>query len=416
MNEHEEKTLVQVFSSSEIMNSTEVIQGAMLDDVLGNNFKPVQNLTLIDCDDRYYWNNWYEPRTLSEMMMAFATILTFFRCLATLRVFASIGPNTGALMRMIRDVIKVSVFFILLLVSFGTAMLELFRYYGYYYTTAFETVPLGDTSDGNNSLKKYEIYDHLSNYCARNFENEIRCQERLNKSLTLKSCLEEKGVVLEISQGSLSALWVLFWAALDITDADSFSVLDCYPTHTSTETAMRILVASFSVMSVVILINMVIAIMTQTYGDSTFEKVKEWNYIRASVFIRYLRNQWPLPVPMNLVPNFNYYYFQKTDDNHNNPLIQNRNTSGSCKDSQDTETDIDTKYSQTVNLLQYRYIHTESNNKPEWASNLIDSKFIPTIIDQPYVLKPDIKPKETWRIDFDKADRNVSERKKSAEK
>lgn len=466
-----------LIQQSQMLNDTVDASSTDLVTLIQNNFQPgnLSDISLLNCDDRIYWEN-FEPRKYSEICMGFAASLTFVRCLGILRVFESIGPNTGALMRMSRDVLQVVIFFALLLLSFSAAMLELYGYYGHI---------------NENS------HDHLTEFCQKqaNLDNNL-CQNRSEDVSAFTTCVLGKEVVLDISSGLLSSLWVLFWAALDITDSGDFSVLDCYNnisvSEKLTNLAMNFLLACFSVISVVVLINMVIAMMTKSYDDSTKELQKEWVYSRASVFIRYLRGQWPQPVPMNLIPDFNYYLtrcfcnpftacqnpgdkekafepnknvyrtnstfdyqstarqssrkpqtqsdeekislratlrhersvkglFQalKTNSFLKSPLptkieinpettnlpksrqrlstISMKSTNSTCSSSNSSSVSeksdnylqySNSKYRKTVNTLQYRYIYTKSN-KVEWMDKSDWLGHIPTIQNNPYVLKPD---------------------------
>ena len=343
---------------------------------------PQSHMVILDpsCRDRTTWHI-YEPRFISEACMSLSATMVFIRVLSLLRTFKTIGPNQTALWKMARDIGRVSIFFILLLISFSTATIELYRYY-------------------------YEVHHE---------ESKIGSEEH--------KCLEGQETVRSIGSNILTAMGLLFWASLDFTDNGDYKLSQCemYGNHMIPDYVMQVLIGVFSVLSVIVMVNMVIAMMTKTYESSTQNLKQEWYFNRATVFIRYIRHEWPRPVPMNLLPDLSYHWtklyykiFRKRSSIYFPEKEKKRWKSGSeTTGYSDMETSPlyseiyeqrekfalnarNKRYLETLRLLQDRYkIKKRESNQSGWIleSSVEDNPFqnLPQINDN---LRPDMNPNQ----------------------
>ena len=335
------------------------------------------------CRDRTKWNL-YEPRFISEACMSLSATMVFIRVLSLLRTFKSIGPNQTALWKMSRDIGRVSIFFILLLISFSTATIELYRYY-------------------------YEVHNN---------KHKIGSEEH--------ACLEDSQVVRSIGSNIFKASGLLFWASLDFTDNGDYSISNCpmYENHVIPDYVMQVLIGVFSVLSVIVMVNMVIAMMTKTYENSTQNLKQEWYFNRATVFIRYIRHEWPRPVPMNLLPDLSYhwtkFYYRffrsRTSIHFETPKKSRSVKSGKSEyyseKSGFTETSPlhseifeqrekfalnarNKRYLETLNLLQDRYkIKKRETQKPGWIENMAHENPFSNLPQINNELRPDMNPNQ----------------------
>jgi len=73
------------------------------------------------------------------------------------------------------------------------------------------------------------------------------------------------------------------------------------------------IIATFSMLMVIVLVNLLIAMMSKTYDTFADEDVREhkWLFYKSQVWLTYLRQEYVMPVPFNILPNF-YEFFAKT--------------------------------------------------------------------------------------------------------
>ena len=70
------------------------------------------------------------------------------------------------------------------------------------------------------------------------------------------------------------------------------------------------LMGLFHISIIFILLNMLIAMMTESFDETNQNKDAEWKFYRTDIWIRFIRQDFGDPPPMNLLPNF-YKLYEK---------------------------------------------------------------------------------------------------------
>ena len=95
-----------------------------------------------------------------------------------------------------------------------------------------------------------------------------------------------------------------FWVMLDGPSDDGLS--DCFGFHGLTFTVGYLLMATFSLMVIIVLVNLLIAMMSKTH-DSVCDKgirETEWSFHMMNLWVKFIRRDFVAPIPMNILPHF----------------------------------------------------------------------------------------------------------------
>ena len=208
------------------------------------------------------WSN-NDPRLISVGFLACFYVLVFLRVLGFTRTNRTLGPLRITLSKMLGDVINFFVIFTLIMFAFGIGLSELFWYYG--------------TTLGARAL------------CLKANDTGGNCDE---------------DPIFPFS-GLWSSLKNLFWALFGYLDPHALLLNGSHP---YIEVLGILLVAAFHVAVILVLLNMLIAMMTKSFEVTSENEELEWRFYRAVIWIRFIRGDYTIPAPMNLIPNFYYFY------------------------------------------------------------------------------------------------------------
>ncbi|XP_033109678.1 short transient receptor potential channel 3-like [Anneissia japonica] len=197
--------------------------------------------------DRKCWDP-QDPVFLAEGLYALANVISFTRVTEVLAASEFLGPLQISLGRMLGDILRFGIVFGLVLVAFLCAMYNLYWYYP------------------------------ISGISGREVENAF---------------------------GSISNTFLtLFWALFGLVGKDNPIVLssvdDSY--YTITKIVGTILFALYHVVMVLVMLNMLIAMMSNSYQEIENDEDVEWKFARAQLWISYFDNSATLPIPFNLIP------------------------------------------------------------------------------------------------------------------
>lgn len=197
-----------------------------------------------------------EPRLLSTGFLALCYILALFRLLSYSRNSKILGPQLIALAKMIVNIVQFVTFFLLLLFSFSLSLTELYWQDG--------------TPDGI-----FEICGNTSRYQGE-------CKVAVSLS-TVGGSLKE-----------------LFWSIFGYLDFNNLLVFT--PNSFDSYIAIQLL-AIYHVSVVIVLVNMLIAMMTQSFENTNEKRDEEWKFHRTALWIRFIKTDVSPPPPMNLIRN-----------------------------------------------------------------------------------------------------------------
>ncbi|XP_053328754.1 short transient receptor potential channel 5 [Spea bombifrons] len=199
---------------------------------------------------REEWDMWH-PTLIAEALFAISNILSSLRLISLFTANSHLGPLQISLGRMLLDILKFLFIYCLVLLAFANGLNQL---YFYYETSASEE--------------------------PKNCKG-IRCEKQNNAFSTLFETLQS-----------------LFWSV--------FGLLNLYVTnvkarHEFTEFVGATMFGTYNVISLVVLLNMLIAMMNNSYQLIADHADIEWKFARTKLWMSYFDEGGTLPPPFNII-------------------------------------------------------------------------------------------------------------------
>ncbi|KAI3376093.1 hypothetical protein L3Q82_016619 [Scortum barcoo] len=200
---------------------------------------------------REEWEMWH-PTLIAEALFAIANIFSSLRLISLFTANSHLGPLQISLGRMLLDILKFLFIYCLVLLAFANGLNQLYFYY--------ET----KASEEHNNCKG------------------IRCERQNNAFSTLFETLQS-----------------LFWSI--------FGLLNLYVTnvkarHEFTEFIGATMFGTYNIISLVVLLNMLIAMMNNSYQLIADHADIEWKFARTKLWMSYFDEGGTLPPPFNIIP------------------------------------------------------------------------------------------------------------------
>uniref|UniRef100_A0AAY4D108 Transient receptor ion channel domain-containing protein n=1 Tax=Denticeps clupeoides TaxID=299321 RepID=A0AAY4D108_9TELE len=200
---------------------------------------------------REEWEMWH-PTLIAEALFAIANIFSSLRLISLFTANSHLGPLQISLGRMLLDILKFLFIYCLVLLAFANGLNQLY----FYYETQAADEP---------------------NHCKG-----IRCEKQNNAFSTLFETLQS-----------------LFWSI--------FGLLNLYVTnvkarHEFTEFVGATMFGTYNVISLVVLLNMLIAMMNNSYQLIADHADIEWKFARTKLWMSYFDEGGTLPPPFNVIP------------------------------------------------------------------------------------------------------------------
>ncbi|XP_078684353.1 transient-receptor-potential-like protein [Branchiostoma floridae x Branchiostoma belcheri] len=202
-----------------------------------------------------------DPTLISEGLFAVANVFSFFRVIYLFQTNPHLGPLQITLGCMLLDIGKFLSVFFLIMASFAVGFSQL---YGFYRDT--------EVCEGDGGQKI--------------------CQGNPTEFLTFDAAF-------------LTLFWSLFkligQEALDMQEKNAFLV-----------STGSLLLGAYQIAAVVILLNQLIATMTDSYQDIDAHADMEWKYARTKLWLSYFDDGTTLPPPYNIIvtPKSIYYFLK----------------------------------------------------------------------------------------------------------
>ncbi|XP_035010314.1 short transient receptor potential channel 4b [Hippoglossus stenolepis] len=194
------------------------------------------------------WEMWH-PTLVAEALFAIANIFSSLRLICLFTANSHLGPLQISLGRMLLDILKFLFIYCLVLVAFANGLNQLY----FYYETE-EAVCKG-----------------------------IRCKDQNNAFSTLFETLQ-------------SLFWSVFGLInLHVTDMNGTD-------HQFTEFVGSTMFGTYSVISQIVLLNMLIAMMNNSYQHIADHADIEWKFARTKLWMSYFEEGGTLPSPFNIIP------------------------------------------------------------------------------------------------------------------
>uniref|UniRef100_A0A2H1W321 SFRICE_007723 n=1 Tax=Spodoptera frugiperda TaxID=7108 RepID=A0A2H1W321_SPOFR len=211
--------------------------------------------------DRKYWNQ-HDPTLLAEGTFCLATIIAFFRLMFLCQLNYHLGPLQVSLGKMTIDIYKYIIIFAIIISAFTAGLARFYQYY-----------------DG----MVYEDEFGMKTVQVASFTSLTDTLNTLFWALFCMAPLESADVVLENTRDPRS---------MDKMHENR---------HAYTERIGYFCFGCFEVISVIVVLNMLIATMSNTFQRVTDNVDIEWTFGKTEVYIDYML-QTTLPSPFNLIP------------------------------------------------------------------------------------------------------------------
>ncbi|KAL0994881.1 hypothetical protein UPYG_G00128700 [Umbra pygmaea] len=203
------------------------------------------------CKPRSHWDMWH-PTLVAEAVFAIANIFSSLRLISLFTANSHLGPLQISLGRMLLDILKFLFIYCLVLLAFANGLNQLYFYY--------ET----QASEEKDRCKG------------------IRCVEQNNAFSTLFETLQS-----------------LFWSIFGLI---SLYVTNVNADHQFTEFVGATMFGTYNIISLVVLLNMLIAMMNNSYQHIADHADIEWKFARTKLWMSYFEEGGTLPSPFNIVP------------------------------------------------------------------------------------------------------------------
>eukprot|EP00079_Xenopus_tropicalis_P012550 XP_002939629.2 PREDICTED: short transient receptor potential channel 4 [Xenopus tropicalis] len=192
----------------------------------------------------------FHPTLVAEAVFAIANIFSSLRLISLFTANSHLGPLQISLGRMLLDILKFLFIYCLVLLAFANGLNQLYFYYE---------------------------ADAKSSDCKG-----IRCEKQNNAFSTLFETLQS-----------------LFWSIFGLIN---LYVTNVDPKHEFTEFVGATMFGTYNVISLVVLLNMLIAMMNNSYQLIADHADIEWKFARTKLWMSYFEEGGTLPTPFNIIP------------------------------------------------------------------------------------------------------------------
>ncbi|XP_054261415.1 transient-receptor-potential-like protein [Macrosteles quadrilineatus] len=202
----------------------------------------------------------FDPQLIAEGLFAAANVLSALKLVHMFSINPHLGPLQISLGRMVIDIVKFFFIYSLVLFAFACGLNQLLWYFAELERRKCYSLP-GEMAD----------WDNHGDSCTkwRSFGN-----------------------VFEASQS-------LFWASFGMVGLDSFDLMGI---KTYTRFWGLLMFGSYSVINVIVLLNLLIAMMSNSYALIEQHSDTEWKFARTKLWMSYFEESATLPPPFNIFP------------------------------------------------------------------------------------------------------------------
>ncbi|XP_077983378.1 short transient receptor potential channel 4-like [Glandiceps talaboti] len=196
------------------------------------------------------------PILVADGIFALAKVISFLRVIRLTVVHLQVGPMQISLGRMTYDIVRFLSIFTLVWFAFSVGLNQLYFHYG---------------------------------------ESDIPPCELANSGRQCKPPY----------QTLVQATLTLFWTLFGLSDLSSLKIIGM--DHWFTEMVGQTLYALYHVIAIVVLLNILIAMMSNTYTQIEQDADIEWKYSRSRLWLRYYDKSSALAPPFNMFPTWDTF-------------------------------------------------------------------------------------------------------------
>nr|XP_006816594.1 PREDICTED: short transient receptor potential channel 4 [Saccoglossus kowalevskii] len=250
-------------------------------------------------ESRAGWSG-YDPDLVAEAVFAMANIISVLRLINIVVISKQVGPLQISLWKMFYDIVRFLAIFGFVLLAFAVGLTQLYKFYS---------------------------------------------------SLTILECRHEQALSSCYSgfTSLTSTIRALFWTLFGVSALEKLEVT---ANHPFTEIVGEIAYALYGIAAVIILLNALIAMMSNTYTRIEENSDREWKYSRAQLWMSFFEGGATVPPPFNIIPSVkSIYYRMKSLIYACCPRLQRKRT----KKQWDKIADLERRYEEVIQQLVSRY-------------------------------------------------------------
>ncbi|KAI8505308.1 hypothetical protein Bbelb_174170 [Branchiostoma belcheri] len=223
---------------------------------------------------RFRWET-YDMTLIAEALTSVGGVVAFLRLIKLFTMERFLGPMSLSMRNMVKDILKFLIIFFVMVIAFSSGLNELYGFYG----------------------------DAVEHMCSQS--------DNATSPLVYTTCTQ-KNAFGHFSDSFSELFWSLFGLGskdtLDLSISDSSNTDGKFIEHTLTMYIGQSLYGLYMVVAVVVLLNMLIAMMSNSYQAIVDNETTEWRFEVTKLMLRYIRDDTTLPVPFNLIPTPKFIY------------------------------------------------------------------------------------------------------------
>nr|XP_022328099.1 short transient receptor potential channel 3-like [Crassostrea virginica]XP_022328100.1 short transient receptor potential channel 3-like [Crassostrea virginica] len=201
--------------------------------------------------DRFYWDS-LDPHNVADGMFAMANVISFCRVTHVLHAYELFGPMQISLTKMIGDILKFAVIFLVVFVAFLVGLHNLYWYYPKETRQFIEFIPNNITTSAEKAF------------------------------------------------GFPTTFHTVFWSLFSLGEPTAVE-LGAF-NHYFTQNVGYWIFGAYNIATVIVLLNMLIAMMSRSFEKIQEEADTEWKFARSKIYMEFIKNSNELPVPFNIFP------------------------------------------------------------------------------------------------------------------
>ncbi|XP_062570970.1 short transient receptor potential channel 7-like [Saccostrea cucullata] len=201
--------------------------------------------------DRFYWDS-MDPHNVADGMFAMANVISFCRVTHVLHAYELFGPMQISLTRMIGDILRFAVIFMVVFVAFLVGLHNLYWYYPKETRKYIEFIPNNITTSAEKAF------------------------------------------------GFPTTFHTVFWSLFSLGEPTVVE-LGAFD-HYFTQNVGYWIFGAYNIATVIVLLNMLIAMMSRSFEKIQEEADTEWKFARSKIYMEFIKNSNDLPVPFNIFP------------------------------------------------------------------------------------------------------------------
>ncbi|KAJ2941134.1 hypothetical protein O0L34_g10369 [Tuta absoluta] len=259
----------------------------------------------------------FDPQLIAEGLFAAANIFSALKLVHLFSINPHLGPLQISLGRMVIDIVKFFFIYSLVLFAFACGLNQLLWYFADLEKKKCYVLPGGlpDWDNAGDSCMKWRSF----------------------------------GNVFEASQS-------LFWASFGMVGLENFELAGI---KSYTRFWGLLMFGSYSVINVIVLLNLLIAMMSNSYAMIDEHSDTEWKFARTRLWMSYFEEGATLPPPFNIMPSpklfFKFLGLRKKD----------KEQKLKCKESKEEGQNV--CYLAVMRALVWRYVsamHRKMDDEP----------------------------------------------------